>query len=289
MKAEKDIKRQDYSPEYDVLANKLAHFHEQFQDRPAVGMKDAGALLQRIFAVMFPHYGDSGTTSARALAQAMQLLDRDTRHLLSAVPDMDEDTATSASIALMTALPEIARDCLADAEALLEGDPAAESLDSIILSYPGFYAIAAYRVANRLVRSSVPVLPRLMGEYAHQKTGIEINPGATIGRSFFIDHGTAVVIGETAIIGDNVKIYQGVTIGALTVTRDQRNVKRHPTIEDNVVIYANATILGGQTVVGRDSIIGGNVWITKSVPPGSRVMFKSCDSDQMEQKAAPRT
>ncbi|MCK5042210.1 MAG: serine acetyltransferase, partial [Sphingomonadales bacterium] len=126
-------------------------------------------------------------------------------------------------------------------------------------------------------KMGVPLFPRLLSEYSHRVTGVDINPGATIGKSFFLDHATAVVIGETAIVGDNVKIYQGVTLGALKVNKGQKNVKRHPTIEDNVIIYANATILGGETVIGHDSIIGGNVWLTKSVQPNSRVMYRSSD------------
>ena len=142
-------------------------------------------------------------------------------------------------------------------------------------SYPGFYAISIYRVANLMHRLNVPFIPRILTEIAHSKTGIDIHPGARIGRSFFIDHGTGIVIGETTVIGDNVKIYQGVTLGALSVNKGEANSKRHPTIEDNVVIYSGATILGGETVIGRDSVIGGNVWLTNSVLPGSIVYHKS--------------
>ncbi len=283
MKVDKNIKEQENCPGYQVLAKQLAQFHGQFSERPILRMSDAGEILTRILAVMFPHFSPNTHNSARALSFAMDRLDQDLRRLIMTIPNADGDEAAKASVALMTALPEIAEDCLADAQALLEGDPAADTLDSIILAYPGFYAVAAYRVAHRLDQAGVAILPRLMSEYAHQKTGIEINPAAVVGRSFFIDHGSAVVIGETAIIGDNVKIYQGVTIGAIKVDRGQRNKKRHPTIEDNVVIYSNATILGGDTIVGRNSIIGGNVWITKSVPAGSRIMFKSCDADKMDQ------
>jgi serine O-acetyltransferase len=158
---------------------------------------------------------------------------------------------------------------LADAQAALEGDPAAQSLDEIILAYPGFRALAFYRVAHVLHSHGYPLIPRIITERAHHETGIDIHPAAKIGSSCFIDHGTGVVIGETAIIGDRVKIYQGVTLGALSVSKDLANTKRHPTVEDDVVLYANAIVLGGETVIGARSIIGGNSWITESVPPDS--------------------
>src|SRR5690606_33083175 len=158
-----------------------------------------------------------------------------------------------------------------DAEAAYQGDPAAQSLEEVIISYPGFFAVASHRIAHALLKLDIPLLPRLMAEYAHERTGIDIHPGAHIGESLFIDHGTGVVIGETTIIGKNVKVYQGVTLGALSVKKRLQNIKRHPTIEDDVVIYANSTILGGETVVGSGSVIGGNVWLTRSVPPQSKI------------------
>src|SRR4051812_29940752 len=152
-----------------------------------------------------------------------------------------------------------------DAEEILKFDPAAESLEEVLVAYPGFYATAVYRFSHQLWKQGVKILPRLFAEYAHSKTGIDIHPGAEIGLSFFIDHGTGIVIGETTVIGKQVKIYQGVTLGALSVSKVVANTKRHPTIEDNVIIYSGATILGGDTVVGHDSVIGGNVWLTSSV------------------------
>ncbi len=172
------------------------------------------------------------------------------------------------------AFPKIYEALEDDAQYIFENDPAAQSVEEVKFSYPGFFAIAVYRMAHELVKHGVPLIPRIWTEYAHSKTGIDIHPGAEIGRNFFIDHGTGIVIGETALIGNNIKLYQGVTLGALSVTKDLQNKKRHPTIEDNVVIYANATILGGQTVIGRDSLIGGNVWITESVAPNSVVFHK---------------
>jgi serine O-acetyltransferase len=176
-------------------------------------------------------------------------------------------------------IPAIRRVLAADVAATYDGDPAAQSLDEIIFSYPGIYATAVYRVAHRLHRLGVPLLPRIMTECAHGATGIDIHPGAEIGGRFVIDHGTGVVIGETAVIGDNVRIYQGVTLGALSLPRDAgerlRGRKRHPTIEDDVIIYSGATILGGDTVIGARSVVGGNLWITESVPADTLVVMES--------------
>lgn len=169
-----------------------------------------------------------------------------------------------------------------DVQAAYDGDPASKYYDEIIFSYPGLFAITTYRVAHELSLQNIPLIPRIMTEYAHSVTGIDIHPGATIGTRFFIDHGTGVVIGETTVIGRNVKIYQGVTLGSHKLLRDEdgnliRGLKRHPTVEDDVVIYANATILGSDTVIGARSVIGGNVWITRSVPPDTKVMLKDPD------------
>jgi serine O-acetyltransferase len=175
----------------------------------------------------------------------------------------------------LQALPELRAALAADVEAAYEGDPAAKGTDEVIFCYPGLYAITAYRVANRLLREGAIIIPRMITEHAHEKTGIDIHPGATIGRSFFIDHGTGIVIGETTIVGDRVRIYQGVTVGALSLpagkARAYESRKRHPTIEDDVILYANATILGGDTVIGRGAVIGGNCWVTRSVPAGARI------------------
>lgn len=168
-------------------------------------------------------------------------------------------------------LPHLLEKINLDAVAIANNDPAANSVEEVYLSYPGFFAIAVYRLSHELYKMKMPLVPRLMTECAHKLTGTDINPGAQIGDSFFIDHATGVVIGETTIIKNNVKIYQGVTLGALYVERGLRNKKRHPTIEDNVTIYANATILGGETLIGANSIIGGNAWLTSSVPPNSFV------------------
>lgn len=174
-------------------------------------------------------------------------------------------------------LPEIQRLLLTDVQAGFDGDPAAKSKEEIIFSYPGLFAIYVYRLAHVLYKEEIPFIPRVMSEYAHGRTGIDINPGATIGEYFFIDHGTGVVVGETTEIGNNVKLYQGVTLGALSTRMGQQlaNVKRHPTIRDNVTIYSNSTVLGGETVVGENTIIGGNTFITESIPANSKVSAKS--------------
>ena len=169
-----------------------------------------------------------------------------------------------------------------DAVSIEQHDPAAKSLEEVYLAYPGFHAIAVYRLSHELYKLAVPTVPRMMSEYAHSITGTDIHPGATIGESFFIDHATGIVIGETSVIKNNVKIYQGVTLGGIQVKKELATTKRHPTIEDNVIIYANATILGGDIVIGANSIIGANVWITNSVPPNSIV------SNQMENKISKR-
>lgn len=188
-----------------------------------------------------------------------------------------DSRAASVCTIFFDELPNVQKVLLTDVQALFDGDPAAKSKEEVIFSYPGLYAIFVYRLANVLFKENVPIIPRIMTELAHGGTGIDIGAGATIGEYFFIDHGTGVVIGETTVIGDHVKIYQGVTLGALSTRAGQRlsGVKRHPTIEDNVTIYSNASILGGQTVIGHDSVIAGSAFVTSSVPPNSRVTIKS--------------
>ncbi len=181
----------------------------------------------------------------------------------------------SIATAFFEGLPELYRKMNTDIRAILEGDPAAKSEFEIIRSYPGFLAIAIYRIAHALLKANIPIIPRILTEYGHSVTGIDIHPAAQIGEYLFIDHGTGIVIGETTIIGDHVKLYQGVTLGALSVEKYMANTKRHPTIEDHVIIYSGATILGGDTVIGANSIVGGNVWITKTVPSNCTVYHQS--------------
>ena len=191
-------------------------------------------------------------------------------------PDRDAKAIVDEFVA---ALPEVRRLVETDVDAAYDGDPAATSRMEVVMAYPGLYAVTVHRLAHVLYKLKVPILPRVMSELAHSKTGIDIHPGATIGERFFIDHGTGVVIGETTVIGRNVRLYQGVTLGGLSFAKDDngalvKGLKRHPNIEDNVVIYANATILGGDTTIGHDSEIGGSVWLIESVPPNSRVYNK---------------
>lgn len=197
-----------------------------------------------------------------------------------------DERATNALTSLIESMVPIREILMEDLQAAYNGDPAARYIDEIILSYPFVEAIATHRIAHQLYKLDVPIIPRIMSERAHSRTGIDIHPGAQIGPRFFIDHGTGVVIGETCRIGRNVKIYQGVTLGALSVIDKEGNLlkekKRHPDIEDDVVIYANATILGGQTVIGKGSVIGGNTWIIRSVPPGAKVYNKAGNGDTAE-------
>lgn len=172
-------------------------------------------------------------------------------------------------------VPNIYKTLIIDANAILKSDPAATVIEEIFLSYPGFFATALYRIAHQLWIQKIPILPRLITEYAHSQTGVDIHASAKIGQAFAIDHGTGIVIGSSTEIGDKVKIYQGVTLGAIYVDKKLENIKRHPTIEDKVTIYAGATVLGGETIIGHDSVLGGNVWVTKSIPPFSIVYQKS--------------
>jgi serine O-acetyltransferase len=189
----------------------------------------------------------------------------------------EPDWPETVTLSLLRRIPAIRAMLSKDVLAAFQGDPAANSVEEVIFSYPSIEAITTHRIAHELYREGVPMLPRIMSEHAHAISGIDVHPGASIGESFFIDHGTGVVIGETCVIGNNVKIFQGVTLGALSLARGvpgERGGKRHPTLEDNVTIYAGATILGGETVIGAGSIVGGNVWLVASVPPGSRISYE---------------
>jgi len=196
------------------------------------------------------------------------------RELLYSIRNSLNRSPTEIVDDFFSSLPEVFEQLTADADAVSKFDPAASCVEEIILCYPGFYAISVYRLAHILYDLKIPVLPRILAEYAHEKTGIDIHPGAQIASPFFIDHGTGVVIGETARIGKEVRIYQGVTLGALTVERSMANTRRHPTIEDHVVIYAGSTILGGDTIVGHHTVVGGNTWITESIQPHS-IVFRN--------------
>jgi serine O-acetyltransferase len=232
------------------------------------------AWIRGLMDTLFPQAAEQAPATAGEVRDALDASAAELRSLLRPLENDIDDPAEVAA-AFFRSLSEIHRQLMIDATAIERGDPAAESVDEVILAYPGFQAIAVHRIAHRFLELGVPILPRVLSEWAHERTGIDIHPGATLGHPVIIDHGTGIVIGETAEIGNNVKLYQGVTLGALSVNKSLASTKRHPTIENDVVIYANATILGGETVIGRGSVIGGNVWITSSVPPNSIVYQRS--------------
>jgi serine O-acetyltransferase len=232
---------------------------------------EASRFADALLEFLFPHFARTVPDTPREISSQLVLLERDLAHLLNSLHVRLPRTPEQLARKFTAALPDIYHRLGQDARAIHRGDPAAESVDEVILAYPGFLAIAIYRFAHVFYRMKVPIFPRILTEYAHQLTGIDIHPGAVIGSPFFIDHGTGIVIGETTVIGNNVKLYQGVTLGALSVEKRLANTKRHPTIEDGVIIYAQAVILGGSTVIGHHSVIGGNVWLTESVPPHSTV------------------
>jgi serine O-acetyltransferase len=257
-----------------ALPNKRAVVEAFKHLRPAVYLGfystralDQHNLRQALSEHLYPAYEALVEQIERVLAYERRF------HGVSHPPDYAEE----AVLALFRRLPEVRLTLNQDIRAAFEGDPAARSIEEIVFSYPAVEAITAHRIAHELYLSQIPIIPRIISEYAHSRTGVDIHPGARIGPRFFLDHGTGVVVGETSIIGANVKIYQGVTLGALSTRRAEcgRSSKRHPTIEDNVTIYAGATILGGETVIGNGSVIGGNVWLTQSVPPGSKIFGRA--------------
>ena len=245
---------------------------------------DTVAIVTGLQSLMFPCYFDAPEHSGKATAERLEdLLLLIKRQLTAAYSFCGESTIVdteSLAYAILAEMPRIKALLIKDVQAIYEGDPAARSPEEVILSYPGFIAISVYRIAHEFYRLGIPYLPRIMTEYAHEKTGVDIHAGAVIGEYFFIDHGTGIVIGETTTIGDHVKIYQGVTLGAKSFELDEqgnpvKGIKRHPDIGNNCVIYANATILGGSTKVGDGAIIGANVWVTHSVEPGSIVYYNN--------------
>src|SRR5215218_554166 len=250
----------------EVLANKMKGT-QQFPDKTV-----AEFFVEELFRFLF--IGNAAAWNNNiALEKYRQLKNSFTVLVSETIKDDAEVKKQGAEFFYQ--LPFIYQALLQDAEAILDFDPAAQNISEVVVAYPGFYATVVYRVSHQLWQQGVQLLPRLFSEYAHSKTGIDIHPAAQIGAAFAIDHGTGIVIGETTVIGDRVKIYQGVTLGALNVAKSLASSKRHPTIEDEVVIYSGATILGGETVIGKGSIIGGNVWLTYSVPQNSVVYHKS--------------
>lgn len=231
-------------------------------------------LVEGVLQLLFPPLADERFDTIQQLENYADGLQVNMMRILTSMEQDLPMPAEEVAERMMQELPYIYKLLLLDADAIAAGDPAAQSIEEVVRTYPGFKAVAMYRMAHALYELRVPLLPRVLTEYAHARTGIDIHPGAQIGSHFCIDHGTGIVIGETTVIGNNVKVYQGVTLGALSVDKAMANIKRHPTIEHNVVIYAGATILGGNTVVGANSIVGGNVWLTESVPPYSRVYHR---------------
>jgi serine O-acetyltransferase len=273
---------------------------------PLPSYREVVEILADLREILYPGYGrrqnlHMGNVGYHVGDLIDSLHDRLTQQIARALRhdckarDLETDFEAEAqlvAIRLLESLADLRKVLTEDVQAAFEGDPAAKSLDEIIFCYPGLAAITVFRVAHELRMLGVPLIPRMMTEYAHSKTGIDIHPGAMIGRRFFIDHGTGVVIGETTHIGDGVKIYQGVTLGALSFPRDEsgnilRDVQRHPTIEDHVVIYANATILGGKTVIGHHSVVGSSAWITRSIAPYTTVTIEDPRLRYRAPSAAP--
>lgn len=260
------------------LLNKLHEAHQLPKTLPGEG--EAERFIDRLLQVLFPELSDERLSSVDAIETHLRLLRLQFESLLYKTHACSNPQVGGICQQFFARLESVYDLCVEDGDAILEGDPAAVDTKEVIRTYPGFYAIAVYRIAHLIGELGVPYLPRILTEYAHSRTGIDIHPGARIGRRFCIDHGTGIVIGETTEIGDDVKLYQGVTLGALSVSKAMAKRKRHPTIEDGVVIYAEATILGGKTVIGENSVIGGNVWITESVPPNSKVYYSQKASQE---------
>lgn len=258
------------------LAQKI--YQQKYRSsRPYCHVEKIQQFAQQTLRLLYPQLSADRCLCPKELENHLAILEINLREILAnieIVNDGERSTRSQLNHQKISAkffshLEKLMHQIDLDAQALFQGDPAANGLEEVITCYPGLKAIAYHRIAHFFFQAKVPLLPRLLAEYAHGLTGIDIHPGAQIGERFFIDHGTGVVIGETAIIGNNVKIYQGVTLGALSVDKNLKDTKRHPTIADNVIIYSNATILGGKTTVGENSVIGGNVWLTESIPPNS--------------------
>lgn len=252
-----------------AFASRLSQFNSGYcADVPSMVLSQQ--FTENLVHALFP-IRQSCAVDERAIAIELERSAVKLGELLDSIHKSLDRTPAELADDFFSRVPEAFEQLAADAGAVIRFDPAASCVEEIILCYPGFYAITVYRMAHILYDLNIPLLPRIMAEYAHEKTGIDIHPGAQIASPFFIDHGTGIVIGETARIGREVKIYQGVTLGALTVERSMANTKRHPTIEDHVVLYAGSTILGGATVIGHHTVVGGNTWITESILPHSVV------------------
>lgn len=246
-------------------------FNKQQQKQQVPSNHVIAGWATELIYVLYPELSECTYQNIESIHAELKKLEQELVHIMDVTKACSECNHDAVSAEFFNQLPEIYRVLNTDIEALHRGDPAARTRFEVIRAYPGFYALSFYRISHLLHLLEVPLLPRILTEYAHGKTGIDIHPAAEIGEYFMIDHGTGIVIGETSVIGRDVKMYQGVTLGALSVTKSMAQQKRHPTIKDGVVIYSGATILGGETVIGEGSVIGGNVWLTQSVPPGSLV------------------
>ncbi|MBN3583819.1 serine acetyltransferase [Algoriphagus aestuarii] len=253
--------------------SKIHQAHLECSDCPSP--KVIQKFFEEVLGLLFPEFAPEKIREKEQIEEKFSILETGLASILSRNLHLHGGDGDQLAKKFFKGLEKVYDWIQEDVEAIFAGDPAAKSRTEILRSYPGFYAIAAYRIAHLLHQLGVSLIPRMITEFAHSKTGIEIHPGAKIGQYFCIDHGTGVVIGETTVIGNHVKIYQGVTLGALSVNKADADIKRHPTIEDHVVIYSGATILGGKTIIGENSVIGGNVWLTKSVPAGSKVYYQT--------------
>jgi len=258
------------------IENFPQYLFEQYNSfrKEVPSMTKAHRFIDNLIYFLFPFKIDK-KCSLPLIDLNLAQLQIDLKDLLNPLETILEESIHELTMKFFSVVPNIYDNLINDAQLFVDFDPAARSRESVILYYPGFYAISVYRLSHELYKLKIPYLPRMISEYAHSKTGIDIHPGAVIGDHFFIDHGTGIVIGETTIIGHNVKIYQGVTLGAASVAKSMKGKKRHPTLEDNVIVYSGSTILGGDTLIGHDTVIGGNVWLTKSVPPYSVVYHES--------------
>lgn len=259
-----------------------AIFEKQLKMEAVPSNEVIAAWAQELIFALYPEKADHFSKTLEDMAERFDTLEKQLARILNATKACSDSDNKEKASTFFSVLPDIYRVLNTDVEAIYTGDPAAISKFEVIRAYPGFYAICFYRIAHALLNLDIPLLPRILTEYAHSKTGIDIHPAADIGEFFCIDHGTGIVIGETCIIGDHVKLYQGVTLGAMSVDKSLAFTKRHPTVEDHVIIYSGATILGGDCTIGHHSIIGGNVWLTKSIPPYSTVYHRP-DIEVVEQ------
>jgi serine O-acetyltransferase len=258
------------------LINSL--FSKKYKDKcPHLCRNKIEHFLTDLLAIIFPQMGQNSFDDEQELEIALMKTENDLKYILSCLhKEFDPNFEASQKLVdtFYASLDTIEQQLSSDAQFIADEDPAANSIEEVLICYPGFYAIAVYRIAHFFYQHEIPLLPRVLTEIAHQKTGIDIHPGATIASPFFIDHGTGIVIGETTTIGERVKIFQGVTLGALSVRRKMKDTKRHPTIGQGSIIYSNTTILGGETTIGENTTVGGNVWLTESIPANSQVYRK---------------